>query len=145
MKLVLNNENIITYISDLGINDIVAEYDSLAAAQTDIAKLAPENLEYVEIRTDDNRVLGKYYNLILNNTDIINILDESGEEVVKYEVHFHLREKTDIEKLNERIDALEGHESYQNTAIANLQESQDVQDGAIEDLGMAVSEIVGEE
>lgn len=145
MKLVLNNENIITYISDLGINDIVAEYDSLAAAQTDIAKLTPENLEYVEIRTDDNRVLGKYYNLILNNTDIINILDESGEEVVKYEVHFHLREKTDIEKLNERIDALEGHESYQNTAIANLQESQEVQDGAIEDLGTAVSEIVGEE
>ena len=50
-----------------------------------------------------------------------------------------------MKKLNERIDALEGHESYQNTAIANLQESQDVQDGAIEDLGMAVSEIVGEE
>lgn len=145
MKLVLNNENIITYISDLGINDIVAEYDSLAAAHTDIAKLTPENLEYVEIRTDDNRVLGKYNNLILNNTDIINILDESGEEVIKYEVHFHLREKTDIEKLNERIDALEGHESYQNTAIANLQESQEVQDGAIEDLGTAVSEIVGEE
>ena len=145
MKLVLSNDNMITYISDLGINDIVAEYDSLAAAQTDIAKLTPENLEYVEIRTDDNHTLGKYYNLILNNTDIINILDESGEEVVKYEVHFHLREKTDIEKLNERIDALEGHESYQNTAIANLQESQDVQDGAIEDLGMAVSEIVGEE
>lgn len=145
MKLVLSNDNMITYISDLGINDIVAEYDSLAAAQTDIAKLTPENLEYVEIRTDDNRVLGKYYNLILNNTDIINILDESGEEVVKYEVHFHLREKTDIEKLNERIDALEGHESYQNTAIANLQESQEVQDGAIEDLGTAVSEIVGEE
>ena len=145
MKLVLSNDNMITYISDLGINDIVAEYDSLAAAQTDMAKLTPENLEYVEIRTDDNRTLGKYYNLILNNTDIINILDESGEEVIKYEVHFHLREKTDIEKLNERIDALEGHESYQNTAIANLQESQDVQDGAIEDLGMAVSEIVGEE
>ena len=145
MKLVLSNDNMITYISDLGINDIVAEYDSLAAAQTDIAKLTPENLEYVEIRTDDNLTLGKYYNLILNNTDIINILDESGEEVIKYEVHFHLREKTDIEKLNERIDALEGHESYQNTAIANLQESQDVQDGAIEDLGMAVSEIVGEE
>lgn len=145
MKLVLNNENIITYISDLGINDIVAEYDSLAAANTDIAKLTPKNLSYVEIRTDDNRTLGKYYNLILNNTDIINILDESGEAVIKYEVHFHLREKTDIEKLNERIDTLEGHEADQSTAIADLQESQDVQDGAIEDIGLAISEIVGEE
>lgn len=145
MKLVLNNENIITYISDLGIGDILAEYETLNAANIDIAKLTPENLEYVEIRTDDNSVLGKYYNLILNNTDIINILDESSEEVVKYEVHFHLREKTDIEKLNERIDALESHESYQNTAISDLQESQDVQDGAIEDIGLAISEIVGEE
>lgn len=145
MKLVLNNENLITYISDIGIGDIVAEYETLAAAHTDIAKLTPENLEYVEIRTDDNRVLGKYYNLVLANTNIINILDESGEEVIKYEVHFSLREKTDIEKLNERLDALEGHESYQNSAIADLQESQEVQDGAIEDLGMVVSEIVGEE
>lgn len=145
MKLVLNNENIITYISDLGIGDILAEYETLNAANIDIAKLTPENLNYVEIRTDDNRVLGKYYNLILNNTDIINILDESGEEVIKYEVHFHLREKTEIEKLNERIDALEDHETYQNTAISDLQESQDVQDGAIEDIGLAISEIVGEE
>lgn len=145
MKLVLNNNNIITYIRDIGINDIVAEYSSLETANTDIAKLTPENLEYVETKDDNNHILGKYYNLILNNTDIINILDESGEQIVKYEVHFHLREKTDIEKLNERIDALEGHESYQNTAIANLQESQEVQDGAIEDLGTAVSEIVGEE
>lgn len=41
MKLVLNNENIITYISDLGINDIVAEYDSLAAAQNGYRKANP--------------------------------------------------------------------------------------------------------
>ena len=145
MKLVLSNDNIITYIKDLSINDIVAEYETLAAAQADIAKLIPENLKYVEIRTDDDSILGKYYNLILNDTDIINIFNESGEEVIKYEIHFHLRNKTDIEKLSERIDALEGHEAYQNVAIANLQESQEVQDGAIEDIGLAISEIVGEE
>ena len=45
-----------------------------------------------------------------------------------YTLHIHLREKTAVEALTERVDALE--------------ESQATQDGAIDDLGGAVSELM---
>lgn len=43
---------------------------------------------------------------------------------------YHLRPKTDVERLTERMDSVES--------------GQDVQDGAINDLGTAVGEIAGE-
>ena len=93
------------------------EADALAVC----AKLTPENLTHVEFATaPDDEPHGVYENLAL-----IEPPTRQDTEDRKVLVTIRLREKTDLEL---RVDALE--------------ESQATQDGAIEDLGLAVSDIV---
>ena len=85
------------------------------------AKFTPENLTHVEFATaPDDEPHGVYENLALIEPPTRQ--DTEGGKVL---VTIRLREKTDLEL---RVDALE--------------ESQATQDGAIEDLGLAVSDIV---
>ena len=123
MKLILNDGRTITYDHDNGIGDIVAKYNTQADAQAIAAIITPENTQSIQIQTDGGSPVSQHTGLILAGTEVIPITD--GEEVTGYELHVHLREKTDIEVMRERLDVLE--------------ESQTLQDGAIEDLGAAVS------
>lgn len=83
------------------------------------AAVTAENIAHVEFWTEDaEQPYGVYDDLALNAPPTRH--DEAGTVVVT----ISLREKTDTEK---RLDALE--------------ESQEIQDGAIEDIGMALSDI----
>ena len=83
------------------------------------AAVTAENIAHVEFFNEDaEQPYGVYDDLALNAPPTRH--DENGAVVVT----ISLREKTDIEK---RLDALE--------------ESQQIQDGAIEDIGMVLSDI----
>ena len=101
----------------------------LSATKTDMVtswdKFTNENLKTVETHIDDS-VSGKYADLVLD--DEKSIVNADGTILTE----FHLREKTDIEKLQEMVTA-------QNAEIAALKEGQGVQDGAIDDLGVVTS------
>lgn len=123
MKLILEDGNTITYDHDNGIGDIVAQYNTQADAQAVAALITPENTQSIQIQTDGGSPVSQHTGLILDGTEVIPIYGD--EEAVGYELHVHLREKTQMEIVTERLDALE--------------ESQNLQDGAIDDLGEAVS------
>lgn len=82
-------------------------------------KVTAENVASLQFLHGD-AVTGDYQNVIIAAPTTRE--DGEGEQVV---VRMHFREKTELEL---RVDALE--------------ESQEVQDGAIEDLGLVVSDIV---
>ena len=83
------------------------------------AAVTAENIAHVEFFNEDaEQPYGVYDDLALNAPPTRH--DEDGAVVVT----ISLREKTDLEK---RLDALE--------------ESQKIQDGAIEDIGMVLSDI----
>ena len=104
-----------------GIDGLLHIAKDEAAALAVCAKFTPENLTHVEFATaPKDEPHGIYENLALNATPSRQDTDDG-----KVLVTIRLREKTDLEL---RVDALE--------------ESQATQDGAIEDLGLAVSDIV---
>lgn len=101
----------------------------LSATKTDMVsvwdKFSNDNLKSAETHIDDS-VSGQYADLVLE--DEKSIVKPDGTILTE----FHLREKTDIEKLQEMVTA-------QNAEIAALKEGQGVQDGAIDDLGVVTS------
>lgn len=128
MKLVLADGSIITVTTDTGIGDMVAEYSTIYLAHQDIEKLTPENLSHVVTKTDNWKVLGEYDNLILVSAETFTV--EGGVEA-----HIRLRTENEVDALTRVVAELE-------ETIADLNESQGVQDEAIEDLGTVVSEIL---
>ena len=101
----------------------------LSATKTDMVsiwdKFTNENLKSAETHIDAS-VSGQYADLVLD--DEKSIVKADGKILTE----FHLREKTDIEKLQELL-------AVQSAEIAALKEGQGVQDGAIEDLGAVTS------
>lgn len=81
-------------------------------------KVTPENVTHLDFLHGD-AVTGSYDNVIIT----AHATREDGENGTVV-VRMHFREKTDLEI---RVDALE--------------ESQEVQDGAIEDIGLVLSDI----
>lgn len=122
MKLILANNAVIQFESDRGIGDIVARYETMAQAQEEEARITPANVAHIQTTTDEDVPVGEYFNLVINSTEIVPVYED--EEIAEYELHIHLREKTEIEVLMERVSALE--------------ESQDLQDLAIEDIADTV-------
>lgn len=91
--------------------DMVSAWDSLTE----------NNLSEVQIKDGDGLIVATYQNLILDSER--SILNKDGTVLTS----FRLRGKTDVEVLAERVAVLEnGHE---------------VHEGAIGDLGLAVSEL----
>ena len=84
-------------------------------------KVTAENVEHLEFLHDE-LITGSYDHVIIAAPTTRE--DGEGEQVV---VRMHFREKTELEL---RVDALE--------------ESQEVQDGAIEDIGAVLSDMVEE-
>lgn len=127
MKIILADFSVIPYESDNGLNFVTAPI-TLEQCNAYEALLTPDNLKNVEIQTDEGGTLSHLVNLILVGTEEVAVYGEDGETLTGYTLHIHLREKTAVEVLTERVDALE--------------ESQIVQDGAIDDLGGAVSDLM---
>lgn len=83
--------------------------------------LTGENLKHIEIQSVDGTVIGTYDNILLESET--STVQPDGRILTS----FKLREKTKVEMLEERI--------------AQLESGQEVQDGAISDLGTAVSDL----
>lgn len=110
--------------------NLIANFNSKGEFEDAFNAITDESLKTVEIQRDDVTV-GTFYNNKLRNVQII--MNTAG----RLTAHFYIEEeglqdgsekpKTFTEQLTERVERLES--------------GQDVQDGAIEDLGMAISEI----
>jgi hypothetical protein len=83
--------------------------------------LTKENLSAVEVKNSEDVTIATYTDLILVSET--SVVMENGS----ISTEFHLREKTDIEKLQDEVN--------------KLKEGQEIQDGAIEELGNVVSDI----
>lgn len=126
-KMILSDNTEIEIKEGASIWDITAVANDFTALGTIAEALKKDkNLETVQFKTNDE-VTGEYTNMILETPLFRNVdIDNDGKVVA----NFSLREKTDIEK---RLDAIEA--------------GQTLQDGAIRDLGDVVSTIAegGEE
>jgi hypothetical protein len=119
-KIILSNGYEIEIESGASLSDIRVVSDTKYDMLTTWDMLTPENLSSVSVVNGDGLTVGNYSDLVL-------VSETSAEKDGKIETSFNLREKTETEK---RLDALEnGHE---------------VQDGAISDLGAAVSGLAEE-
>ena len=109
----------ITIEDGASLDHIIHISETEADATAVCAAVIADNIAHVEFWAEDaEQPYGVYDYLALNAPPTRH--DENGAVVVT----ISLREKTDIEK---RLDALE--------------ESQEIQDGAIEDIGAALSDI----
>ena len=126
-KMILSDNTEIEIKEGASIWDITAVANDFTALGTIAEALKKDkNLETVQFKTNDE-VTREYTNMILETPLFRNVdIDNDGKVVA----NFSLREKTDIEK---RLDAIEA--------------GQTLQDGAIRDLGDVVSTIAegGEE
>ena len=118
-KLILSNKSEI----DIEIGSSLSDMKVLSKTKYDMISawdmLTEENLKHIEILADDGTVVGIYDNILLD--DETSTVRRDGTIITR----FRLREKTEVELLRERVEQIE-----------NVQE---IQDGAIMDLGEAVS------
>lgn len=118
-KMVLKNKQKISIESGSSLSDIkvasATKYDMISKWDM----LTEENLKHIEIQNGDGVVIGVYDNILLDSET--STIQPDGTILTS----FHFREKTDVELLRERVEQLES--------------GQEVQDGAIMDLGEAVS------
>lgn len=86
-------------------------------------KLTMNNLEVVQVKNGDGMVVGNYPGLLLVSET--SVVGPDGSILTTY----NLRQKTELEKLAERVTAVE--------------EGQQVQDGAINDIATVTGQIAG--
>ena len=127
-KLVLADSTEIILQGGAALGYMKAHYQNKDAMLADWNKLTADNLKQVQILTD-GAVVGNYEEMILEN-ETSTVLEDGTVDTV-----WNIREKTETEKLKDRIAVLEANQEA-------IVEGQEIQDGAISDLGMAVSEIV---
>lgn len=119
-KIILSNGTEIRIESGASLSDVRIISDTKYDVLTTWDMMTPENLSSVRVVNGDGLTVGTYSDLIL-------VSETSMEKDGKIETSFNLREKTETEK---RLDSLEN--------------SREVQDGAISDLGVAVSGLAEE-
>lgn len=123
-KLILSNQSEIEIESSSSLSDMRV----LSLTKDEMVSvwdlLTENNLKSVEIQNGDGVVVATYENLVLNSET--STIQKDGTILTS----FHLREKTEVELLKERVEQLEN--------------GQEVQDGAIADLGEAVSGLAEE-
>lgn len=117
-KLILKDESIIELEAGASLAALTVISADKAAMVAAWDKLTPENLDVVTVQNGDGLTVGNYTDLVLMDPHVE--ATELADGTVK--MVFKLREKTTEEK---RLDALE--------------EGQQVQDGALADLGAATS------
>lgn len=116
-KLVLKDGAKIDLVAGASLGALQIESESRETMLEIWKKLTDENLKSIRIETSDGLTVGKY-------EDVLLVSETSAVEGGKVKTSFNMREKTSEEK---RLDTLE--------------ESQEIQDEAIIDLGAAASEL----
>lgn len=117
-KIILKDKTEIEVKQMTSIGSVTVDLQNVAALQELKDRLSSDNLSEVQTTNADGIVVGNYEGMVLQEVWTVKWTDAGIETV------FGLREKTEIEKLREEFA-----------------EAQAVQDGAISDLGTAVSEI----
>ena len=122
-KFVLKDGSEISLNGASSFGNLESKYDSKQSMLEDWDKLTAENLSHVKFMVDDV-VTAEYDNLVLDS-ETSNV-EQDNTVTTKW----NIREKSYVEKLEDRIAELEG--------------TQSIQDGAIEDLG-SVTSIIAEQ
>ena len=120
-KLILKDQTTIEIEAGASLSDITVLSSTKEEMIEKWDALTKDNLSAVEVKNSEDVTIATYTELILVSETSV-ILEDGA-----ISTSFNLREKTDIEKLQEEV--------------ALLKEGQEVQDGAISDLGTVVSEI----
>ena len=115
-KMILKDGSEIELEAGASINALQVRTANPPAMAEIWSKLTEENLKEVQIQTGEGLIVGSYMDLLLVSE--ASVVLENGVVLTTY----HLREKTAVEK---RLEVLEAR--------------QEVQDGAISDLGSATS------
>lgn len=123
--LVLADATEITMEDNSNMHNVIVKSTTKEAMVAAWEKFTNANLKAVQLKID-GVVSGNYEDLVL--VDEKSVVQADGSVLTE----FHLREKTDIEKLQELV-------AVQSAEIAALKEGQGVQDGAIDDLGVVTS------
>lgn len=122
-KLTLQNGTVLNIESGSSLSSINMKHESKTAMIETWDMLTNENLKTVQVHNEDGTLIAEYADLVLvSETSKVN-----GDGTVS--TSFQLRQKTETELLREEVEALK--------AI------QQIQDGAITDLGTVVGEIAG--
>ena len=123
-KLILKDGTEIELESGASLGGISVLFPNMQAMVDAWSLMTPDNLSEVSIHNSDGVTVGQYENLVLESET--SKVQEGGTILTS----FHLRTKTEIELLRERVEQLEI--------------GQDVQDGAIGELGEVVGELAEE-
>ena len=113
-KLILKNNMEVELEAGASLGALQVASADRAAMQATWELLTPDNLSQVRVKNGDGLTVGTYTDLVLVSETSIVAAD--GTVLTTYS----LRTKTDVERLTERVEAVE--------------EGQQVQDGAINDV-----------
>ena len=116
-KFILADTTAIELLAGAGLSSMTTVCKDWAEVATLMPKLTPENLSSIQVQTGEGLTIGNYTDLVLH---------PGSWEVKEDGVHItiSLREKTDIEKRLENVEA-----------------GQQTQDGAIADMGEVVGKL----
>lgn len=117
-KIILKNKNEIEVVQMPSIGSITVNMADVAALQSLKDSLTEDNLTEVKTTNEAGLTVGNYEDLILNPDWTVRWTDDGIQAT------FGLREMTETER-----------------RLSELEAGQQVQDGAISDLGSAVSDI----
>ena len=117
-KIILKNKNEIEVVQMPSIGSITVNLSDVAALQSLKDSLTEDNLTEVKTTNEAGLTVGNYEDLILNPDWTVRWTDDGIQAT------FGLREMTETER-----------------RLSELEAGQQVQDGAISDLGSAVSDI----
>lgn len=151
MRLVLKDSSVIQIVDSFGIGDLIAHYAEVSDVATDVEKCTEENCSAIKLISDSGEIMAEYTDMVFAGVTTA----QSSEPGVGIEAHFHFRAKTAEERmmqmlveLQSRVGAIEESQAIQDGAIEDLAgnvsdmgETQDLMDGAITDLADAVSEL----
>lgn len=122
MKIKFKNGYELSFTEMTDVGNVIETYDTLEEIAAIIPNFTPDNCSKITFYEDDDSFIATFADHLFGGVTIDSIIGANA--ALQYKVHYIFREKTDYEKLNE--------------LIAQLQESQNLQDGAIEDLGNEV-------
>ncbi|MBD5504585.1 MAG: hypothetical protein HDR09_12885 [Lachnospiraceae bacterium] len=121
-KLVLKNGTKIEIESSQGIGALHTRVENISAACALWEKITAENLKQVTVENSAGMTVGRYSDMLLDHVEAKDNNDGSIQFTIS------LREKNTEENLSGRIEAVEN--------------SQKIQDGAIDEIGQIMSDIL---
>lgn len=117
-KLILFNQSEITIESISSLSDIKIVSNTKCDMITTWNMLTEENLKSVQIQNGDGVTIANYEDLVLDSET--SSVQKNGTILTS----FHLREKTEVELLRERVEQLENEQEVQGGAIMDLGEAE---------------------